>query len=539
MADRLKVLLAGSHTATVDLNLLKLARFMGIQAEAVSLADDAGPWGTIRTSGTDGPICFAASAKAFLELSRNPDLVLRTENRLLEQPLQGLIYGFEPSDGYGRVLSWLTDGRTEAVREIGADSAHYEIVPNCPSICGQMSGVSLGPILPENDFIFQRRPGGTPTGDLITIRGEPFFFSLNRGPARLFFIAGKDIADIDGEFDTAQPLERFFSRLVPFIMFLRHAFQGKCWHAPRSFASLVIDDPLLKNRYGGLDYARLLGEMDRSGFYSNIAFIPVNYRRSRMKTVDLFYQRPDRYALCVHGCEHTKSEFGETRLDILEDKVARATLWMNRHQSLTKLPFDKIMVFPQGIFSKEAMKVLQNHRFLAAVNTDPHPVPYEGQNSLRLSAFLEPAITAYENFPLFLRRYPGNLAGFAFDLFLGKPALIVIHQDSLCGGYEGLRELVNGLNALDPRLCWDRLASIAAGTYLIKEDSLSGFAVRAYSDLITLENTASRKTAYRISKAEPNEHIIDRIELTGAPLPFRFHSGQIFIKVTDFRQLVF
>ena len=54
----------------------------------------------------------------------------------------------------------------------------------------------------------------------------------------------------------------------------------------------------------------LLDEMKGHRFFTEIAFIPWNYRRSDLKTVRLFSENPDYYAICVHGCNHLGNEFG-------------------------------------------------------------------------------------------------------------------------------------------------------------------------------------------------------------------------------------
>ena len=47
---------------------------------------------------------------------------------------------------------------------------------------------------------------------------------------------------------------------------------------------------------------------------------------------------------------------------------------MQLHGEITGLACDKVMVFPQGQFSVEAMQVLKFRNFHAAVNTTPHPM---------------------------------------------------------------------------------------------------------------------------------------------------------------------
>ena len=55
-----------------------------------------------------------------------------------------------------------------------------------------------------------------------------------------------------------------------------------------TLACLIIDDPVLRPKYGCLDYKRLLKEMKIHNFFTEIAFIPYNYRKSDAETVRLF-----------------------------------------------------------------------------------------------------------------------------------------------------------------------------------------------------------------------------------------------------------
>ena len=51
------------------------------------------------------------------------------------------------------------------------------------------------------------------------------------------------------------------------------------------------------------------------------------------------------------------------------EEIDEALERMNRHQRRTGVPYEPIMVFPQGIFSERAMSVLKRRNFVAAVNT--------------------------------------------------------------------------------------------------------------------------------------------------------------------------
>lgn len=508
---------------------MKLARFYGIPAVRVQAAEGGELW-----EGRPAPLpsiryAVAASAETLAALMGNPDLSAKVVELLFSRPASVLAYGFTPGAGPQKLLPWLTAGKIQAVSPIDVEGGRYEVTNDSPSVCQQMSGITFGPTLQENDSVFGGRSDDPSILDLITIQKKPFFMSLMRGPCRLYLLASKDVADIDEYWGPSQTWERVFSRLAPYVMFLRHVMGDSCWHAPKRFASLVIDDPLLKDTYGALSYARLLKEMDRRDFFSNIAFIPVNYRRSRRATTELFLRRPDRFALCIHGCDHTKAEFGDSRFDILNEKAGRAILRMQRHETLTGLPFEKVMVFPQGLFSSEAMRALKRNRYLAAVNTHGHPThPFAG---LRLSHLLEPAVTAYEGFPLFLRRTPENIASFAFDLFLGKPALIVVHQDYFRKGYDGLGDFIQKIHSVDPGLCWKSLKRIVTETCLVRREAPNIHHVRAYASFLVLENHAKEAATIHISKDEPAESTVAGVLFSGVPVPFQREPEGIYASI--------
>lgn len=53
-------------------------------------------------------------------------------------------------------------------------------------------------------------------------------------------------------------------------------------------ACIIIDDPLLRENYGFLNYRKLLDLMDKHDFHTSIAFIPWNYNRTDKNLATLF-----------------------------------------------------------------------------------------------------------------------------------------------------------------------------------------------------------------------------------------------------------
>jgi hypothetical protein len=189
-------------------------------------------------------------------------------------------------------------------------------------------------------------------------------------------------------------------------------------------ACLIIDDPRLCPKYGCLNYSDLLNQMKNRNFFSEIAFIPFNYRFSNKRTVKLFSENPDYFGICIHGFDHLGNEFGITDYNYLR-KMTDTSLWrMEEFKNRTGLSYDRVIVFPQGKFSSVAMKALKDSGYIAAFNsttmaTDTGEIP---------SKELEKIFTDTYDLPLFLRRYPSNRDGILEDFKNGRPIILVEHH---------------------------------------------------------------------------------------------------------------
>jgi hypothetical protein len=138
------------------------------------------------------------------------------------------------------------------------------------------------------------------------------------------------------------------------------------------------------------------------------------------------------------------------------------------------------MVFPRGEFSGSAMQALHESSFLAGVNTEL--VDGQANRGVPAGQLLQPAITSYSGFPLFLRRPAREpIANFALDLLLGKPCLVGVHHDYFREGFEWLDKFANSLKGLDPGLSWSNLETIVSGTYSVRTNAESRHNVRLFS----------------------------------------------------------
>ncbi len=203
---------------------------------------------------------------------------------------------------------------------------------------------------------------------------------------------------------------------------------------------------------------------------------------------------------------------------------------MERHKQLTSVGFDEVMVFPQGRFSTTAIKALRSCSYLAAVNSTPYPVDLK-DNPLQLRDLLECAVTRFSGFPLFIRRYPVGVAEFAFDLFLGKAALLVEHHSYFRSGYSPLADFVQQLNAVERRLEWNSLSSICSRTSLKRRASSGEILVRFYTDRFYIHNDSNQSQRYVLLRCFAHDDQPARVLINGASVHYKGDNDDLIVPV--------
>src|SRR5438309_4616861 len=325
-----------------------------------------------------------------------------------------------------KLLRRITNDNQASVRKMNGGTREWAVSESLTQFCGAMSGVGLHAAALEDGLLFDTSNGHI-TAIISTDRGATFV-KIERHTVPIFLSAFAKIVDLDatlekGNFDVRDHVRS----AVPIVLYVKWAFAETCWHAPEANACLVIDDPLLKRSYGSVNFQELLGLMEHHRFSTNIAFIPWNWRRSDPETVRLFRENPEKYSLSIHGCDHTGAEFGTDDQDRLRSKARQAVDRMSDHESKTGLRHERIMVFPQGVFSEAAIGVLKHANFTAVVNTEVVSTTPQAA-TVRVSDVWDVAVMGYGSFPIFTRRYPSQgVENFAFDILLGKPCIVVIH----------------------------------------------------------------------------------------------------------------
>jgi hypothetical protein len=275
------------------------------------------------------------------------------------------------------------------------------------------------------------------------------------------------------------------------------------WRPVGQYASLIVDDPLLRRSYGFLNFQVLLDLMDRHQFHTSIAFIPHNWHRNSSSVVKLFRERSERFSICFHGNDHTGAELAASDTELLNNIVGTADYRMSAHHSLTGLECGRVMVFPQGRFSTTAMAVLREHGFDAAVNTTFQP--YQQPVSIPLSELTQPAILQHAGFPLFLRDYSAHVeaAEIAFKSFFGRPIFLVEHHDAFRDPVT-LLAAVDRINALVPEVKWISASEAVRRALLWRRADDGAYLIRAYSPTAQIQNTSESSAHFQIEWARFN-----------------------------------
>src|SRR2546426_9271542 len=286
-------------------------------------------------------------------------------------------------------------------------------------------------------------------------------------------------------------------------------------------------------RYGFLNYGRLVQAMDDVGFSSDIALIPWNFRRTQPSVAALINERRDRLGVCIHGCDHTRSEFGASDRAHLAKLTTIGIERMEAHRRDHRVDYERIMVFPQGVFSESAMDVLKSFDFLAAVNTEVVPSHNTSRaGAVALADVLEPAITRYNAFPLFPRRKCSDrLVNFAADIFVGKPCLLVAHHTDFADGGQALIELIAAIRAVAPDLKWSSLGTVLRRTHLWRRESDGSQWIRIFASESSLTGESATEQHVRVLKSERDRQRVENVMVDGRQAKFGWDGDLLTIPI--------
>jgi len=478
------------NLGTSELNIIKIVEFLGGTVRLVRLTTEVARHPDSDKAFLTKSNCLITSAQALANLRKEIHGTMELLTCLADPGAKVFIYGFEPVSGHDSLLRELTAGALVAVEPSPAANRRIDVASD--HICRQLSGLSFEVPGTDEQYAFVQGSARASFTPVMSIEQKPLCVHIKSERCETVLTTSGRIADLDAVADPGASVLDAFTGLAPLLIFLYGSLREYLWHNDSPTACFIVDDPLLKRRYGCLNYKKLLALMDRKRFSASIAFIPWNCKRSQRQVVESFAGRP--MSLCVHGCDHTGREFGGNDSVMLRQKARQALERMKLHRSLSGLDFDDVMVFPQGIFSTTAMSALKSCGYLAAVNSTVFPV--DAGHTLTLRDLLQPAVTRYSNLPLFTRWYPHQFSELAFNLFLGKPSLIVEHHGYFSQGYDALAETIEKVHRLDSRLQWSNPATICSRACWKRVAEDGDVHILFFTDRFELRNETSSPQKY-------------------------------------------
>jgi hypothetical protein len=178
---------------------------------------------------------------------------------------------------------------------------------------------------------------------------------------------------------------------------------------------------------------------------------------------------------------------------------------MQSFENMTGIHCGNVMVFPQGAFSRSAIRALQDSGFAGAVNSGHSP--QEEHQPLAISDVIQPSMLSNGMCPLFLRKYVQEVRreDVAWNAFFGQPLLIVEHHE-IFRDPSPLLELVTMINRTVPQVVWSSLETSLQGAFLVRETKNGVQSIRPYANSVEVRNggcsAAKYVTDYRYGVGE-------------------------------------
>jgi hypothetical protein len=424
------------------------------------------------------------------------------------------------STGTGRVndalLRTLTGGAIAGTLRIGgADTVAFPV--SGLRLSRELGGTSHPRRAGEALGLMLSRPdAATP---VVSVGPVTTFARVECHGRRVFVWSTPTVFDMTRQITAELEFEEALDQFIPGIMFLRGAFGAACWTNPDAFAGVVIDDPLLKPRYGMLDFPALLESARRHAYHVTLGYIPWNHWRVRRSLASRFADYAGHFSVCVHGCDHTRHEFGSDDYEDLLDRSLEASRRIDSLQRRFGLECVPLMVCPQERFSLQALSALSvSRRYLGLLNSSCVPANVSERDGITGVDLLFPGQDRYFGLPIFKRYYAKDSRGFALALFLGKPAILSEHHEFFQQGPAGVERFVQEIRDLRPDVRFCSMETMATHISSRRQVASGHYEVRFFSDAFVLERP-EQGVRYDLvrrldSRADPASVVVEGLDIT-------------------------
>lgn len=553
-----------TRVTNFDINFCKVAEYYGLLCQKVALD----------TTGLTDELLQDAQGNYFKLVGISADTLLRVPS-LLTNDEMSIIKSSIETGGVNllvskvhehldaAVLAELTNGAVLGATKPQDSTRDWLVSSAAPDITREFTGQVISytyETATQGDFALTLGQQESVTR-LITSRDDagvayPIFVRWEKGAGSVFIDAGEE-----GESLEEVPLRELysvynFSKIVPLMFTVRYALGDEAWHNDHNYANLTIDDPALTEPYENLSFVGLLWEMKAHNFHTTIAFIPANWDKSEPTVVRLFRGNPEWYSLVQHGNNHDGYEFykysvsegdeyeGEALparpLADQEADIVEGLARMEKHRSLTGIPYDRVMIFPWEISPEPTLVLLKKYNFLATVNAQD--VPLGATRPPVWDHGMYQANMEYGNFPTLSRRFietyqafQSQLHYFIFDLFIDKPALFFAHAhegELFDAGIDAFNPVAEQVNNVPGEVQWRSLGYIIKHLYLEKTNDDGSVDIKMYGNHLIVTNGSSDERTYHISKAETLNVPISRLTVNGHEFLYRVEKGLLSLDVS-------
>jgi hypothetical protein len=299
----------------------------------------------------------------------------------------------------------------------------------------------------------------------------------------------------------------------------------RAWHVDTVYANFTIDDPWLREPYGGLSYSRELDRMERFNFHTTIGFVPWNFGRSDPAVAGIVRAHPQRFSIAVHGNNHDHEEFGEhNSIETSDKNIRQALARMDEFSRRTGVPYDRVMVFPQQVASDEVLGLLRKHQFACTVNL-------QNRRDLRLDpgargSLWEGFVRSGQGAPSLKRELPTTpMTYLAVLALLGRPLLLHAHQDYYLD--HDFTEIARRINAMSIPIQWAGLGQICGSLWLRRLAADGHYEVVLYGTRSRVRNPAGERRLFRFMQPVSAAVGVRSIEVDGRSVPFKAGSDSI------------
>jgi hypothetical protein len=518
--------LSGQH----DLEIA--SQFYGLDLKVITVGTSPDHFLTpVQQSGT-----VAVAIQANVLAAVDQKALLRSLHRKGGRNVPLLIWGITPEIDPVLLRAW-SGGTVKAIQPLAAPEPQHYLIGNLPGVTDQLTGLEIPS--PGNDAFYFTSAESHRLRSIISVptgnQSDPVFIEEDIDQQQVFLLCEKNPPHSKAERGDAQNPENAFAEVAPVMIFTKYCAGDRGWHALHHDANLTIDDPWLREPYGHLDYKDLLSEMEKHNFHTTIAFIPWNYDRSEQAVVALFRSHPERFSICVHGDNHDHKEFDDYESKSLNLQIAalrQSVARMDKFQSLTGIPYDKVFVFPHNIGSERVLEQLKSYNFAATVNS--LSVPMDRPRPASQMFTLRPVTLSFGDFPSVVRygaAMPNPTSFIGINEFLDNPIFFYGHHDLFAIGIGAFDRVADDVNRIEPDARWRNLGDMAKHLYLVRLRDDANYDVLAFSSTLNLDNPTGHNSVFYMQKQESDSAAVASVSVEDRPVSFQFDGGSLRLSV--------